>query len=274
MTVSVILNRFLNELGRSGKSPNTLSAYATDLKQFVISLHEQSIDDVSLKDLLRFQQSIERSSLNTRARKLTTLRAFLRWCHRQGFTRDDLSKRITLPKRHAVRPTRPLTSSQISRLRREATPQERLLVELILQTGMRLRDVVALHPKHVSDRTVIIPSSGMELPLAGSLQKALARHQLIRPAKERTAILSNAHGRPISVRTATTILKNLGKRAGVRDATARTLRTTFIVRQLDAGMSFPTIQKITGFRTLGSLSPYQRLNAQQTQKSPVSTTEI
>lgn len=273
MTVSVILNRFLNELGRSGKSPNTLSAYATDLKQFVISLHEQSADDVSLKDLLHFRQSIEQSSFNTRVRKLTTLRAFLRWCHRQGFTRDDLSKRIALLKRHSVRPVHPLSSTQIGRLRREATPLEQFLVEIILQTGMRLRDVVLLRSKHISDRSVTIPSSGLKLPLAEPLQKVLATCRLIRPFGERSAILYNTYGRPISVRTATTILKNLARRAGVRNATARNLRTTFIVRQLEADIPFPTIQKITGFQTLGSLSMYRRLNSQQTKKSTIATAE-
>ena len=48
-----------------------------------------------------------------------------------------------------VSPAKPLTASQIARLRRTATVQERLLLELILQTGMRIPEVLAIKMKHL-----------------------------------------------------------------------------------------------------------------------------
>lgn len=275
MTLSTLINRFLNHYRQERKSTSTLSSYATDLRQFSTVVRERDIVHLKNTEIIdAIRKSVRQFSTNSQARKLSTIKAFLSWCYRQGFIHTDLTKHIVMPKRHAVRPTKPLTSSQLFRLRRAATPMERLLLELVLQTGMRLRDIVALRSHHVSDRTVIVPSSGLKLPLAEPLQKALARYELIRPAKERSAKLSNARGRSVSVRTATTILNHLGKRAGVRDATARNLRTTFIVRQLDAGVPFPTIQKITGLQTLESLSPYLRLNVQQIQKSLIATAEV
>lgn len=274
MTTCLLVNRFLNALRREGKSPNTLSAYATDLKQFVGFLNEKSLKKLSPTDLSGFIRHISNFSVNTQARKLSSIREFLRWAHQQDYTDENLSDHIIAPKRYSRGPVQPLSSSQIDRLRRNATLLERVLLELILQTGMRLRDVIALRPKHVSSRLMIIPSSGLELPLAEPLQKALTRYQLIRPATERTAIFSNAHGRRVSVRTATTILKNLARRAGVRNATARNLRTTFIVRQLAEGVSPIIIQRIIGHSSLATTQRYTWLNKRATRSGPLALVSL
>lgn len=274
MTSSVILNRFLNELGRRGKSPNTLSAYATDLKQFAGFLNETSLKRLSPTNLSGFTRHIANFSVNTQARKLSSIREFLRWAHQQDYTDENLSDHIPAPKRYSRNPVRSLSSSQIERLRRNATPMERLLLELVLQTGMRLRDVVALHSKHVSSRMLIIPSSRLKLPLIGPLQKAVARYRIIRSVGDRSAMISNAHGRPISVRTATTILKNLARRAGVRNATARNLRTTFIVRQLAEGISPIIIQRIIGHSSLETTQQYASLNRRITRSGPLALASL
>lgn len=274
MTTALLVNRFLNSLRRDGKSPNTLSAYATDLKQFVGFLNEKSLKRLSPTNLSGFTHHIANFSINTQTRKLSSIREFLRWAHQQNYADENLSDHILAPKRYSRDPVRPLSSSQIDRLRRNATPIERLLLELVLQTGMRLRDVVALRSKHVSSRMLIIPSSRLKLPLIGPLQKAIARYRIIRSVGDRSAMISNAHGRPISVRTATTTLKNLARRAGVRNATARALRQTFIVRQIDAGVPLPVIQKIVGLQSLASLSSYIRLASPDAHTSISTVTSI
>jgi site-specific recombinase XerD len=275
MTITVLVNRFLNHCREERKSISTLSSYATDLKQFSASLRATDLNSLFHRDIRdAIARLVHELTPNSQARKLSTVKSFLLWCYRKGFMEENLGVHIMVPKRRSLRRVHPLSSSQIARLRREAAPTERLLLELILQTGMRLRDVVSLRSKHLSNNTITIPSSGLTLPLAEPLLKALSRSRLMRPIGERSTVLFNAQGRPISVRTATTILRNLARRAGVRGATARNLRTTFIVRQLEAHVPFPTIQNITGFQTLGSLSMYRRLAVQQTKQSSIAIAEI
>lgn len=66
----------------------------------------------------------------------------------------------------------------------------------------------------------------------------------------------NQFNRPLSTRSATSALAFLAHRAGVRHATPKNLRATFIVHQLAQGTSPMDIQRILGFETLAPLAPY------------------
>lgn len=217
MTNELLVNRFLNQQKRDGKSILTLSAYATDLKQFSLFLSVSSSLSISPSKLNEVcRKWIAGLSPNAAARKLTTLRLFLKWGYAQGYIKKDLSVSVFLPKRQAITPAKPLTPAQITRLRRIATVQERLLLELILQTGMKLPQIVKIKTK-----------SFFSSPLPPRLRQALDYYLAESPRGPKSCLLINSRGRQLSIRTATMILTNLGKRSKVRSLTARNLRATY-----------------------------------------------
>lgn len=258
MNNETIINRFLNHLRRDGKSVLTLSAYATDLKQFAAVLSSAPLTSLT-SSLLTAHCSllIAKLSPNSRARKLTSIREFLRWCYQQGYMKQNLAITVDRPKRATKQPINPLTKSQIGRLRRAAAPLERLLLELLLQTGMKLRDVLSIKMKHVQLRNSLIqhPQSTIYYPLSDHLLQALS-YYLTSKAHRSSGLLVSPRGKKLSVRTAHNLLVTLSEKARVRHVTPRNLRTTFIVRQLESGTSPDTIRRIVGLRTSASLQPY------------------
>lgn len=227
----MVANRFLNEQRRSGKSVLTLSAYATDLKQFLSllspfarrSLGEggPSVSSVSPADLKTVCRKWTAGlSSNAAARKLTTLRSFLKWGYEKGYIKKDLSAGVLRPKRQTVTAAKPLTASQIVRLRRTATVQERLLLELLLSTGMRLAEALAIKMKRLKKR----------IPMTDQLRQSLDYYLAAVTRGPRSYLLvSPRTGRPPGVRTAGMMLAKLGKRAGVQGVNPRNLRATFKV---------------------------------------------
>lgn len=249
MRPETIINRFLNSQRKSGKSILTLSAYATDLKQFCSLAPPVSLAAFTPSQLSSCCRQLTTGlASNSCARKLTTIREFLRWAYASGYVQNDIAGSIVLPRRSTVRPAKPLSLVQLARLRRAADVRERLLLELLLQTGMKLTDAVSVRMKHlVSLRSAIsLPGRAIRIPLTPSLRQALNQYLASTPRGPKSTLLANSVGHPLSIRTASTMLAALARHSGVRHATARDLRTTFIVRQLEAGTPVAVIQHLVG----------------------------
>lgn len=259
MNNETIINRFLNHLRRDGKSVLTLSAYATDLKQFSATISPKPLAALSSLLFTVYCLPFTRHlSPNSRARKLTSVREFLRWAYQQGYIKKDLTAAIIRPKRATKQLNNPFTKSQINRLRRAASPLERLLLDLLLQTGMKLMDALSIKMKHVQSKNSLLrhPQSPIYYPLSGHLLQALSYYLESTAHKASDTLLISPHGKPLSARTANNLLVALSEKTRVRQVTPRNLRMTFIVRQLESGTSPDTIRRIIGLQTLASLQPY------------------
>lgn len=259
ISLSVLVNRYLNHLRRDGKSTNTLSAYATDLKQLLAILHDESIHSLT-PDKLSLDLAPRLNSLapSSQVRKLTTIREFLLWAFHAGYLTQKIIPSIKISKTVIQRSAQPLSPSQLVRLRRMATVSERFLLELLLQTGMRLSDACTLKFKHLTSQFVMHPRQRTSISITAPLDNALTRYRQVHTIPPKGFVLMNQFKRPLSVRSATSVLANLSRRAGVRHATARNLRATFIARQVNMGVPIEVIGDIAGHETLAPLEKLYR----------------
>jgi|GEM_PF-6266308 len=220
----ILINRYLNSLRQSGKSISTLSAYATDLKQFSAYVSPTSITLLTQPRLItNNQQLIINLSPNSASRKLTTIREFLKWGFAKGYLKKDLSGLVKPIRRITIAPAKPLSPSQIYRLRSKADVKERLILELIINTNLKLSEVVKLKMKSLSPYPLALGPNSPSPRLRQSLDYYLAQF----PRGPKSYLLANKFNRPMSVRTLSSILKNLSKTAGVKGVISRNLRTTF-----------------------------------------------
>jgi len=224
MDNQILINRYLNFLRQSGKSILTLSAYATDLKQFSTFISPTPIILLTPPKLTtNNQQLITGFSPNSVSRKLTTIREFLKWCFAKGYIKKDLSGGIIKPvRRITIFPAKPLSKSQIYRLRSKADVKERLILELIIGTGLKLSAIVKLKMKTISPYPLTLSPNSLPPHLKQSLEYYLAQF----PRGPKSYLLANKFNRPMSVRTLSSILKNLSCRAGVKHGTYRNIRKT------------------------------------------------
>ncbi|MBI2310126.1 site-specific integrase [Candidatus Collierbacteria bacterium] len=223
----MLIKRYLNSLRQSGKSILTLSAYATDLKQFSTVISPTPLTLLTnLKLTTNNQQLISRFSPNSRVRKLTTIREFLKWCFIKGYLKKDLSGIIKPVRRITISPAKSLSTSQFYRLRSKADVKERLLLELIININLKLSAIVKLKMKDITP--LFLRSCGAGSRFVGqSLDYYLAQF----PRGPKSYLLANKFNRPMSVRTLSSILKNLSRRAGVKHGTFRNLRAIYFASQ-------------------------------------------
>jgi site-specific recombinase XerD len=162
----------------ANRSPNTVRAYAGELRRFTSFLaergHSMQMADVGQEDLRAYQRHLagRLRSPASRARALVAIRSWLRWLAREGLIEKDLSNRVTLPKLEQRLP-KPMSPEELARMLARlpagglAEKRDRALVHFLIASGCRISEALAL------DRTDV-PRQGNRLVVTGKGAKQRA----------------------------------------------------------------------------------------------------
>ena len=133
-------------MAEKGSSPNTVSAYLSDLHDlatFIVPTSLEQAQDSHLRSYLKSlsEKGFEGSSI---ARKLSVIRHYYLFLVREGHRHDNPSHTLESPKKHLTLP-KLLSSEEITRLitcaQQDTTPEGirlNLFLELLYCTGMRV----------------------------------------------------------------------------------------------------------------------------------------
>ena len=159
--MDIILRRFYRYLkSERGYSPNTLSAYQRDLKQFRSFVEAASPDGLAALDpeaLDGFVTSLQDMGYqpSTVARKVAATRAFLRFLYAEGVLGPELLDWLRQPKTNKRLP-KTLSREQVDRLLQattlDQTPlglRDHALLEMLYATGMRASEITQVRTSDV-----------------------------------------------------------------------------------------------------------------------------
>lgn len=136
-----------------GASPATLDSYEGDLRQFLEFLRAKKITDcrgLSIAPISAYLAHLTTLDLKpaSAARKITSLRTFLRFLFVEQLIHDDFTERISTPRQRRKLPET-LALAQFEKLL-EAIPdtvaglRDRAIVELMFGSGLRVSEVCGL----------------------------------------------------------------------------------------------------------------------------------
>jgi integrase/recombinase XerD len=152
--------------------------------------------------------------------------------------------------------------------RNDADPLSRLIVELLVRTGIRRSELLALTVDAVvqigSAYWLRIPIGKLHndryIPLHPQLKQLLddwITHH--RPNGLRTNHLLVEHSRPISHQRVASALRRIADAAGIGNVTAHQLRHTLATQAVNRGMSLDAIAALLGHKTLAMTMVYARI---------------
>lgn len=158
----------------ANRSPNTVRAYAAELRRFEAFLserqHSLEMADLGHDDLRAYQRHLALRSLRppTRFRALVAIRSWLRWLARERLVERDLSNDVTLPKLEQRLP-KPISPDELGRLLAlpsdtQLQKRDRALVLFLISTGCRISEALALDRQD-------IPRQGNRLVVTGKGSK-------------------------------------------------------------------------------------------------------
>lgn len=264
-----LLPIFIQHLQEKGRSPSTILAYRADLEQllkFLEGKNKATPDQVRSEDIEGFRDQLlgEKYTPKSVSRKLNAVKTFFRWMMAEKHATFDPSESVSHPK---ITPSVPkfLSPLEYRALRDVVRSDMRVsaIVELILQTGMRISEVANLKLKNLKGNEFKIEARATQpertIPLNKPAKDALNSYVKIRPDTESEYVFVSKNGKPLAVRNIRAAIDRYLQKAEISDYSVNDLRTTFLVENLKAGVDLILLSHVVGHKRLSTTERYLEL---------------
>jgi site-specific recombinase XerD len=276
----VLVQQFLKHLAAT-RSAHTVRSYRADLAQLVKSVGEWSAFEQPAK--LRAYLRTYGVTPQTRARKLSCLRSFVRYLKARGLIAHDPTETLEAPCRRRPLP-KVLTQHEAVELLDGGevgrTPlRDRAMLELMYAAGLRAAEVVALRMPDLDLRAqslrVVGKGSKERVSFFGEFcRKALESYIAIerkappQVGAGRTSspepVFTNARGRALTTRTVQNVVKRWARRVALPDdVSPHTLRHSFATHLLDGGADLKAVQQLLGHESLATTQVYTHVSIER-----------
>lgn len=263
--------KYRKHLQGAGKAQATVIAYSTDVEQVIDFLSKRGktlLAEVVADDLEAFKALLTKQRYTSKSisRKINSVRSFFRFCISEGLTVHNPTNDVEQP-RYELQAPRVLSRLEYRALRDACRADARMyaIVEVLLQTGMRISELAALQLTDLDlERELIYIGArdsreARRIPLNAAAKKSVMDYLRLRPrAKEKTLFLTKTC-RPFLVRNIRTAIDRYFRLAGIKDAKVNDLRHTFIVEQLKAGTPLVYVSQLVGHKRLTTTEKYLEL---------------
>lgn len=260
------LEKFMSFLKSQKRSSATSIAYASDLSQLKKHLEDRRITQattVQTEHLSGYIESLGQLNYTSKSisRKINSLKTFFKYLHQEKIITINPAHPLTHPQVDS-KPPRMLTSTEIKNLRDVVRLDIRIsaIVELLLQTGMRISELAGLHLEDVKKNELFIRAQesnpARTIPLNRPASSALNNYLAIRPKVQDQHLFVTKTGHRLLIRNIRTAIDRYFKKAGLKDAKVNDLRHSFVAHQLKAGVTPEVINKHIGHRRLSSTQKY------------------
>ncbi|HEY0866365.1 MAG TPA: tyrosine recombinase XerC, partial [Fimbriimonas sp.] len=270
-TLKEAMDGFLASLA-ARRSANTVRSYGSDLQQLHEFLRgEFDLDPIRLRNYLRKYAPAP----VTRARKLSTLRSFVKYLKAAGHLEQDPTEALEAPYRRKRLP-KALSQLQASDLLDQdastRTPmRDRALLELMYSAGLRVSELVGVNLADMDLRegTVLVRGKGnkQRLALFGATASSAIQDYL---HAERTSpttgepLFTNPKGGRLTTRTVQNVVKRWCLHAGLPPETSpHSLRHSFATHLLDGGADLKSVQQLLGHESLATTQIYTHVSIER-----------
>lgn len=264
------LDLFANYLTKKGKSSNTIVAYKGDISQLVSYLKVQSISTVDLvtpPHLDGFKKHLMDDNYTAKSvsRKLNSIKNFFSFLRAEGVVDVDPSVSIKHPKYENDLP-KVLKPIEYRSLRDACRNDLRAtaIVELMLQAGLRIKEIENLRLEDVKDNDVTIIAyeshPARSVPLNNSAKLSLKRYidEGRFDSKTKNVFVTKT-GRRLLARNIRSLLNRYFERADIEGVKVNDLRNTFIVYQLKSGVPIDVVSQVSGHKRISTTEKYLEL---------------
>ena len=263
-------------------APTTRVKYVSDVSDLTRFLTEELTltcpDQVERKHLERYLAELDRRQLkgSSRRRKVSSIRSWFSFLEQEGIVPLSPATKLIPPERERYQP-RVLTEAEYKRLLAAVHGEIRdeAIIELLLQTGMRLAELARLQVSDLElpakiDRqhtgAVHVHGKGRKertITLNYKACRALRNYLQMRPKSDEEGLFLTKFGLPIGPRSIENVVAKYAAAAGITDASPHALRHTFATHHVKKGTSLASVRAALGHESLATTSLYVGLAREQ-----------
>ena len=270
------LEKFLTYLDiEKNYSKYTLINYKIDLDEFFVFIGEMPIEKVDYLTLRRYLAKIREKEPKPRtiARKLSSLRSFLKFLTREGYLKVNPSKLLTTPKLDKRLPQF-LTEEEVTKfieapkLDDDMGRRDRAILETLYSTGIRVSELVGMDMESIDFISNIVKVAGKGkkerlVPIGNRAIRAIQDYVEKRKHKEK-AVFLNKSGKRLSTRSVVNITEKYIKMAGIREKLSpHALRHSFATHLLNRGADLRAVQELLGHVNLSTTQIYTHMTTEK-----------
>ena len=265
------LSLFTDSLNKKGKSINTIVAYKGDINQLIVFLTKKQISEIELiklKEVEEFKKELTENGYTAKSvsRKLNSIKNFFSFLKSEGKIENDPSTEVKHPKYENDIP-KILKPIEYRSLRDACRNDIRAtaIVELMLQAGLRIKEIENLKIDNVKDNEIVIESyeshGQREVPLNNSAKVALNRYldEVRADNNKNKNVFITKTGRVLLARNIRSLLNRYFNKADIKGIKVNDLRNTFIVFQLKAGVPLDVVSQVVGHKRISTTEKYLEL---------------
>ena len=293
MNGDLLVGRYLAYLeGPRRASPHTVTAYRSDLNDYVDFVEKLGLDVTSIehKTLRTYLANLETRGLRRTSirRRASVVRRFYRFLEREGVVDSNPAELLVLPKGRARLP-KVLKQSEVGRVlqfaerrteAKEPGPEawrDLALIELLYDAGLRSGEACALESQDVDLAKgwlrVIQGKGGRDrvVPLADPATVAIEQYiakgrpdLAARNTQPPSNLFLNMRGRAMTTRDVRRVLDRLGASAlDGRPIWPHLLRHSFATHLLEGGADLRSVQELLGHSDVGSTQVYTHVTSER-----------
>lgn len=261
-------DQFIKYLQKNGRASATILAYAKDLDQLIVFLEKKGVTnvaDVTTDHLEEFKTSLkdEKYTLKSISRKLNSIKSFFKYLIGEGIMTNSPANNVSHPK-YEIAPPRILSPLEYRALRDSVKDDPRMygIVELLLQTGLRIGELAGIQLQDISLEKSALKVRAFEshearrVPLNATAKAAIEKYVANRPKTKNTTLFITKTGNPFLIRNIRTAVNRYFRIAGIDGAKVNDLRHTFVVEQLKAGVPIVELSHMVGHKRLSTTEKY------------------
>lgn len=267
-TLDEAIQAFIDQVSARG-SLLTAKSYGADLAQ--LALITDGKFDLSEGVLRKYLREYGITPV-TRARKLSCVRSFIKFCRSAGWMDSDPSEGLDAPYRRRDLP-KSMSQSQAEGFLEQEPPsktplRDRAMLELAYATGMRASEIVGANTSDFDwrNKRLVVRGKGNKErmvmfgdPCQQALQQYLKSERV--PDIKSDALFTNAKGDRLSVRTLHNVVRRWAVAFGLpEDVSPHTLRHSFATHLLDGGADLKSVQQLLGHENLATTQIYTHIS--------------
>jgi len=279
----MLVDRFILYLETEKRfSPHTVNAYRVDLEQFVEYVKEHyelaDLTQVETKMVKSYLVHLKEDGISNRSinRKLSALRAFYKYCLREDVIEKTPMTGVKSLKLDKMLP-KFISEQDINKVSFPenddfATQRDRLIFELLYQTGMRRAELCGLKDDDVDSAALLLKVHGKRnkdrfVPLSQEMIRIIDQYCTVREAiftSHADRLLLNDRGEEMSTSYIyNKVHKMLLGITTLKQKSPHVLRHTFATHLLDEGASLVAIQRLLGHEELATTQIYAHTTIEQ-----------
>lgn len=281
------INNFLNYLSvEKGFSENTIVAYRNDLNQLAYFAEGETARNEAAPSWANFtRQGMLSYLLNlkergyadtTAARKVAAAKSFFGFMVAEGNIRTDPTENMSSPSVGKVLP-KPISISQVRQLLEQPAKlstaeakRDRVMLELLYASGMRISELVSLNMGDVDTKGGYVRCFGKGnkeriIPIYEQVAQAVTKYiEETRPrlarGKNDPALFLNPRGERLTRQGFWQKLKGYAKSANLSaQVSPHTLRHSFATHMLSGGADLRSVQELLGHANISTTQVYTHL---------------